>query len=72
MPRLTTSQCVIEWLSSWSPDSKKLTFESDRDGNFEIYVVNADGSEPKRLTSNPAWDGNPQWSPKPYENGAIK
>ena len=30
----------------------KIAFISSRDGNFEIYVMNADGSEQKRLTNN--------------------
>ena len=39
-----------------SPDGTLLTFESGRDGNSEIYVTNADGTEPRRLTDNPADD----------------
>jgi Tol biopolymer transport system component len=35
---------------NWSPDGSKIVFTSGRDGNFEIYVMNADGSAPKRLT----------------------
>ncbi|MBL8063270.1 MAG: PD40 domain-containing protein, partial [Anaerolineales bacterium] len=33
------------------------------DGNFEIYVANADGSNQTRLTNDPAGDNNPVWSP---------
>ena len=40
-----------------------IAFISDRDGNFEIYVMNADGSAQARLTSDPAFDGGPAWSP---------
>ena len=36
---------------------------SKRDGNFEIYSMNADGSGQTRLTNNPAADGFPTWSP---------
>ena len=35
----------------------------NRDGNTEIYVIEADGSGPTRLTSNPAFDAYPAWSP---------
>ncbi len=43
--------------------SGQIAFVSDRDGNAEIYVMNADGSSPTRLTSNPATDFQPAWSP---------
>ncbi|GMQ85787.1 MAG: hypothetical protein BMS9Abin07_1355 [Acidimicrobiia bacterium] len=44
-------------------DNGKIAFVSDRDGNSEIYVVDADGSDPVNLTSNPAADSAPSWSP---------
>src|SRR5437879_3770481 len=43
--------------------SGRIAFVSDRDGNNEIYVMNADGSGVTRLTDNPAADGDPAWSP---------
>jgi Tol biopolymer transport system component len=43
----------------WSPDGTKVVFHSIRDGNYEVYVMNADGSNQTRLTNNPA----PSWSP---------
>ena len=48
---------------SWSPDGTQIAFESDRDGNNEIYVMAADGSQPTNLTRNDARDGSPAWSP---------
>jgi TolB protein len=36
---------------------------SERDGNQEVYVMNADGSGVTRLTDDPGVDGNPTWSP---------
>jgi Tol biopolymer transport system component len=41
----------------------RIVFTSERDGNPEIYVMNADGSGQVRLTSNPADDIQPVWSP---------
>jgi len=41
----------------------KIAFASNRDGNQEIYVMNADGSGVTRLTDNPAEDHSPVWSP---------
>lgn len=49
--------------AQWSPDGTKLVFDSNVDGNPEIYVMNADGSGRTRLTNNPAFDGYPSWSP---------
>jgi hypothetical protein len=40
-----------------------IPFTSERDGNAEIYVKRADGSDPRRLTHDPAYDGWPTWSP---------
>ena len=48
---------------SWSPDGKKIVFESSRDGNFELYTMNPDGSGQTRLTDTPAIDGIAVWSP---------
>jgi hypothetical protein len=52
-----------ESIPSWSPDGRKIAVASNRDGNWEIYVVNADGSGSQRLTNNPAADLRPRWSP---------
>ncbi|WP_346817878.1 NTTRR-F1 domain [Bacillus paramobilis] len=41
----------------------KIAFTSTRDGNAEIYVMNADGSNQTRLTNNAASDSDPAWSP---------
>jgi uncharacterized delta-60 repeat protein/uncharacterized repeat protein (TIGR01451 family) len=41
----------------------KIAFTSDRDGNFEIYLMNPDGTGQTRLTKNTAGDGQPSWSP---------
>jgi tetratricopeptide (TPR) repeat protein len=41
----------------------RIAFMSNRDGNWELYIVNEDGSGLKRLTDNAANDGLPTWSP---------
>jgi Tol biopolymer transport system component len=43
--------------------TKGIAFASHRDGNDEIYRMNADGSGQTRLTNNPASDFEPAWSP---------
>jgi len=46
-----------------SPDSRYIAFMSQRDGNWEVYRVNLDGTGLVRLTNNGANDGLPAWSP---------
>lgn len=46
-----------------SPDEREVAFVSSRDGNAEVYVMRADGSEPRRLSVGPMDDWGPQWSP---------
>ena len=53
---------------SWSSDSKRIVFSSDRDAggnhhNIEIYVMDADGENQERLTNNLTEDQYPSWSP---------
>jgi TolB protein len=48
---------------AWSPDGQKIAFVRFADRNFEVYVVNADGSGLRNLTRNAAWDSWPVWSP---------
>jgi Tol biopolymer transport system component len=50
----------------WSPDGKRVVFQTDADGpvaNTELYVVNSDGTGLRRLTTYPAGDRLPAWSP---------
>ena len=49
--------------AAWSPDRQKIAFMSDRDGEPEVYVMAADGSDVQRLTSRRGLDGFPVWSP---------
>jgi TolB protein len=41
----------------------QIVFATSRDGNWEIYVMEADGANPHNLTNNPANDRYPAWSP---------
>lgn len=46
-----------------SPDGSKIAFASDRGGNIAIYVMNADGSDPKKKISVGKYNASPAWSP---------
>jgi hypothetical protein len=48
---------------AWSPNGQQIAYISQDDGNFEIYRINADGSNKVRLTNSPSSDGLPVWSP---------
>ena len=48
---------------AWSPDGRTIVFVSWRDGNGEVYAMDADGSGPRNLTQDPAKDVRPAWSP---------
>jgi Tol biopolymer transport system component len=48
---------------SFSPDGSRLAFVSQRDGNAEIYVMNADGTASTRITNDPQADGRPSFTP---------
>ncbi|MBN1220515.1 MAG: PD40 domain-containing protein [Anaerolineae bacterium] len=46
-----------------SPDGQKVVFMSRREENWDIYLINIDGSDLQRLTDDPSNDGLPTWSP---------
>ena len=69
-PRNLTNDPHDDRDPSWSPDGKRIVFFSNRDGHVmdgrptsEIYVMDADGSNPQRLTKNRVHDRFPSWSP---------
>ena len=47
----------------WSPDGARIALMSGQDGNFEIYIVDADGSNLLRVTYSSDDDWFPVWSP---------
>lgn len=57
-----TSQKCINESPYWSKDGNKLVFQSNRTGNFQIYTMDADGSNQVRLTNHQGNDYWPCWS----------
>lgn len=54
----------INTYGSWSPDMKHIAFRKIiGEENSEVFLANADGSQPRNLTKNPFFDGWPAWSP---------
>jgi len=60
--RLTIAGLWTDGAPSYSPDGSKIAFSTTRDGNFEIYTMNADGSQAVRLTANSYVDFDVRWS----------
>jgi Tol biopolymer transport system component len=58
-----TDRPALDFNAAVSPDGKRVAFVSERDGNMEIYSMNADGTDQKRLTNHYALDDHPAWSP---------
>ncbi len=55
--------CVLLAGCGGGSEDSKIAFHSDRDGDDEIFVMNADGTGVTQLTDNDDWDGVPVWSP---------
>jgi TolB protein len=62
--RLTdqTNDCGCNFAPAWGPGGR-IAFASTRDGNAEVYVMNADGTNQTNLSNNPGVDQNPAFSP---------
>ena len=58
-----TDNSDLDWFPAWSPDGSSIAFSSERDGDAELYVMNADGSGVTQLTNNFDADWLPAWSP---------
>jgi TolB protein len=58
-----TKSVGTNYLPVFSPDGKQIAFMSGRDGNPEIYAMNVDGSNLRRLTNSPVGESSPTWSP---------
>jgi TolB protein len=68
---LTNDDATRDMYPDWSPDGLQIVFTSDRNrawefearDNWEIYVMEADGTNLINLTNHPARDRSPAWSP---------
>jgi Tol biopolymer transport system component len=62
MPKLVTMNGPSYW-HGWSPDGRTLAFCGQRNGEFDIYTIPADGGEETRLTTAKGLDDGPEYSP---------
>lgn len=62
-PRSFASSRRFDYYPQYSPDGKHIAFGSDRSGEFEIWVCDADGGNLTQLTYFGTHSGSPRWSP---------
>ena len=60
-PLLVDSAANIQAVAS--PDRTRIAFSSNRAGSFDLWVMDADGRNPHRLTTDPGIEGEPAWTP---------
>ncbi|MCH7565283.1 MAG: PD40 domain-containing protein [Gemmatimonadetes bacterium] len=65
--RPVTNETQVIELAERSPDDAWIAFDSNREGNQDIYRMPATGGEPQRLTTHPSDDYYPSWSPSGRE-----
>jgi TolB protein len=63
LKQLTDMPRAVNEDPDWSPDGTRVVFQSNRDGNFEIYVMDSDGRNQQRITDHPGGDYWPAWRP---------
>lgn len=60
-------RCVTErgpsYLHGWSPDGRRLAYCAKREGQFDVYTIDAGGGQEHRLTHTPGLDDGPEYSP---------
>ena len=62
--RLLVSSSRLDGNGDYSPDKRRITFQSSRSGNLEIWVTDHDGSHARQLTAfGHGHSGSPRWSP---------
>ncbi len=61
-PRRVTQLGPSYW-HGWSPDGKTLAYCAERNGEYDVYTIPAEGGEEKRLTTSPGLDDGPDYSP---------
>ena len=47
----------------WSPATDQIVYQSPASSSWDLYVINADGTALRQLTSDPGIEGLPAWSP---------
>jgi Tol biopolymer transport system component len=67
-----TSDPDIDRTAVWSPDGSKIAFMSNRGGTFQLYLMNADGTNQRRLIDGEEQTFFPSWSPDGRKMAFLK
>jgi len=58
-----TQDASHDVMPSISPDNRRIAFASNRNGNWDIFVIDRDGGKPLQITNDGAHELHPSWSP---------
>ena len=71
--RRLTQEPSLDFQPAWSPDGTQIAFTSDRSGDWDIWVMNADGTGVRDLSRNPkGTDDSPAWRPATTAHNATR
>lgn len=59
----------VDLIAEWSPDGGWIAFGSSRTGDWNVFVMRADGADVRQLTAASAFDGDPKWIPSAWVSG---
>ena len=62
--RQVTNDMHYDRYPGWSPDGEWLIYDSERDGNRDLYLVPVEGGTPRRVTMDGALDRHADWFPE--------
>jgi dipeptidyl aminopeptidase/acylaminoacyl peptidase len=65
-----TNNAANDLAPAWSPDGSRIVFTSNRNGSFQLFVMNADGSGQSGITGGPG-DVNAYWAPEDVTVGLV-
>ena len=58
---ITLLNLLLLPLNTWG--TPYISFSSNRTGNYDIYIIDTNGKNPRNLTNHPAYDSTATWAP---------
>lgn len=63
LPAPTAAQVFLNINPAWSPDGRRIVFESRRGGDADLWILDLDSGGSRRVTQMPGEETHPSWSP---------